>query len=119
MCEQPFNGFTEVPKGLGGSCWVHNPGVPNGPASLQNPAQQAAQRQHVSGPAQIHNDRPRQRSDLAKVEPQSNSDLFLRPRIRQTSARCSFPTNTVGTDWERLTGDARSVWAQGAGEQIR
>jgi len=43
-------------------CRVYKPGVPNGPASLQNSAQQAAQRQHTPGLAQIHNDRPRPRS---------------------------------------------------------
>ena len=32
----------------------------------------------------------------------------------RTSARCSFPTDTVGTDWELPTGDARSVWVRGA-----
>jgi len=69
-------------------CRGHKPRVPNGPASLQNLAQQAAQRQHAPGPAQIHNDRPRQRSGprpegLAKVGPQSDSDPLLRPRIRR------------------------------------
>ena len=59
MCEQPLQGFTEVPKGLGGSYRVHKPRVPNGPASLQNSAQQMAQQQHMPRPAQIHNDRPR------------------------------------------------------------
>ena len=33
----------------------------------------------------------------------------------RTSARYSFPTDTVGADWERPTRDARSVWARGAG----
>ena len=60
-------------------CRVHKPGVPNKLASLQNPAQQAAQRQHAPGSAQIHNDRPRQRSDsrpedLTEVGPHSDSD---------------------------------------------
>ena len=120
VCEQSLHGFTEVPKGLGGSCRVHKLGVPNGPAFLQNPTQQAAQRQHAPSPAQIHNDRPRQRSGprpkgLAKVGPQSGSDLLLQPRIRQTSICYSFLIDKVGTNWERLTGDVRSVRARGSG----
>ena len=33
----------------------------------------------------------------------------------RTSARCSFPTDTVEDDWERPTRDACSVWARGVG----
>ena len=114
-------------------CRVHKPRVPNGPASLQYLARQAAQRHRASGPAQIHNDRPRPRSGPRPAPPARRAGRspdrkawpwwdrsptptpFHRPRIRRASARCSFPTDTVGANWERLTGDARSVWAQGAG----
>ena len=102
-------------------CRVHKLGVPNGPASQQkNSAQQAALRQRAPpGPAQIHNDRPGQRSgpqpkSLAKVGTQSNSDLLFRPGIRRTSARDSSPTDLVEANWERLIGDTRSVRAQGS-----
>ena len=49
----------------------------------------------------------------------SNSDPLFRPGIRQTSAYSSSPTDTVGADWERLTGDARSLRTQNQAEQIR
>ena len=39
---------------------------------------------------------------------------FLRSRIRRTSTHCSFTTDTVEDDWERQTGDARSVRARGS-----
>ena len=33
----------------------------------------------------------------------------------RTSTRCSFLTDTVRDNWKRPTGNARSVWARGAG----
>ena len=45
----------------------------------------------------------------------SDSDPLLRSGIHQTSAYSSSPTGAVGADWERLTGDARSVRTQESG----
>ena len=53
--------------------------------------------------------------DMGSASPTSRSRApprptpFLRSRIRRTSTHCSFTTDTVEDDWERQTGDARSV----------
>ena len=104
-------------------CWVHKPRSPMGLLPSNNSAQQTAlQRRATPGPAQIPNDRPEERSSLrpkglAKegTTLASDSGLLFQPGIHQTSAYGSSPTDAVRADWERATGDARSVRTQESG----
>ena len=100
-----------------------NPESPMGSLLSKSSAQQTALRQHATPrPAQIPNDRPEERSslrpeDLSKegTTLASDSDPLFRPGTRRTSAYGSSPTGAVRADWERPTGDARSVRTQGSG----
>ena len=84
-------------------CRIHKPGVPNGPAFQQKvqPSRRRCRRRATPGPAQITNDRPEERSSL---------------RPEGLAAYSSSPTSAVGADWERPTGDVRSVTTQESGE---
>ena len=85
--------------------------------SSKSSAQQTTlQHRATPGPAQIPNDRPEERSSLrpeglAKegTTLASDSDPLFQPGIHQTSTYGSSPTDAVRADWERPTGDARSV----------
>ena len=103
-------------------CRGHKSRVFDRPASLQKiqPSRWRCDNAHLPGrPRYIMtgqgNDPVPDWKALAKVGTRSDSDLLFRPGIRWTSARDSSPTDTIGADGERPTGDARSVRTQETG----